>query len=39
MALRAVIFDLWGTLVPFDTECWQPVLTSIAEVLEVATSA
>jgi putative hydrolase of the HAD superfamily len=32
---RAVIFDLWGTLIPFDHGCWERVLTSIAEVLGV----
>ena len=37
MAPRAVIFDLWNTLIPFDFERWQPVLVSIAEALGVAT--
>jgi len=36
MAPRAVIFDLWNTLIPFDFERWQPVLVSIAEALGVA---
>ncbi|MGD0167748.1 MAG: HAD family hydrolase [Gaiellaceae bacterium] len=35
MPPRAVIFDLWGTLIPFDYERWQPVMTAIAEVLGV----
>jgi putative hydrolase of the HAD superfamily len=35
MTPRAVIFDLWGTLVPFDFERWQSVSRSIAEVLGV----
>ena len=37
MAPHAVIFDLWGTLIPFESERWQPVLVSIAEALGVAT--
>ncbi|MGD0167875.1 MAG: HAD family hydrolase [Gaiellaceae bacterium] len=35
MTPRAVIFDLWGTLVPFDTESWQRARALIAEVLGV----
>jgi len=35
MTPRAVIFDLWGTLVPFDAERWQRGLTLIAEALGV----
>jgi putative hydrolase of the HAD superfamily len=35
MTPRAVIFDLWGTLVPFDTERWQRALALIAEALGI----
>jgi len=35
MAPSAVIFDLWGTLIRFDSERWQRALTSIAEALGV----
>ncbi len=33
MRYRAVVFDLWGTLVPFRPAEWRPTLSSMAEVL------
>jgi putative hydrolase of the HAD superfamily len=36
MTPAAVIFDLWGTLIPFDSERWQRALTSIGEALGVS---
>ena len=33
MPSRAVIFDLWGTLVPFDNVSWEHLMPAIAELL------
>lgn len=33
MPPRAVIFDLWGTLVPFDWESWERAMAKIVELL------
>jgi putative hydrolase of the HAD superfamily len=33
MPSRAVIFDLWGTLVPFDWKSWEHTMTTIVELL------
>lgn len=35
MAPSAVIFDLWGTLVPFESERWERAYDSMADVLGV----
>jgi len=35
MTPRAVIFDLWGTLIPLDFERWQRMFASLAETLGV----
>jgi putative hydrolase of the HAD superfamily len=36
VALRAVIFDFWGTLVPFDVELWHRRSPRVAEALGVS---
>jgi putative hydrolase of the HAD superfamily len=33
--IRAAIFDLWGTLVPFESERWESAYGSMADVLGV----
>ncbi len=32
---RAVIFDLWGTLVPFESERWESAYEAMADILEL----
>ena len=33
--IRAVIFDLWGTLIPFETERWASAYGAMANIIEV----
>ena len=36
MAPRAVIFDLWGTLIPFESERWASAYEAMADILQVS---